>query len=87
MTRQLFWNGGNLVTRDSAYLLLAGSCLGGGTTVNWNTSFRPPHSVRERWEHEHGLDGLTNAEFEASIDAVCERISVGHSRNGRQCSK
>jgi choline dehydrogenase-like flavoprotein len=77
MTRKLYWNGGSLVTRDSAFLLLAGSCLGGGTTVNWNTSLRPPKRLRDRWEFEHGLTGVSGAEFDIAVDAVCERMSAG----------
>ncbi|MEP7200588.1 MAG: GMC family oxidoreductase N-terminal domain-containing protein [Chloroflexota bacterium] len=77
MSRALFYNAGSLVTKDSAILLLAGSCFGGGTTVNWNTSLRPPLPLRERWEREHGLAGVTGAAFDLSVDAVCERLSVG----------
>jgi choline dehydrogenase-like flavoprotein len=77
LTRSLYYHGGSLVTRDSSVLVLAGSCLGGGTTVNWNTSLRPPQGLRERWEHEFGLDGLASEAFESSVDAVCERVSVG----------
>jgi len=77
LTRSLYYQGGSLVTRDSSVLVLAGSCLGGGTTVNWNTSLRPPLALRDRWEHEFGLDGLASDGFERSVNAVCERLSVG----------
>jgi choline dehydrogenase-like flavoprotein len=76
-SRQLFWDGARLVTQDSAVSILAGSCLGGGTTINWCASFRPPQTLRERWEQEHGLEGVASAEFDVDIDAVCERLHVG----------
>lgn len=77
LTRSLYERGGSLVTRDASMLILAGSCLGGGTTVNWNTSLRPPLALRERWEREAGLNGLAGAGFERSIEAVCARLNVG----------
>ena len=29
--------------------VLAGSCLGGGTTINWSASFALPAAVRDMW--------------------------------------
>ena len=43
--------------RRSGHRLLAGSCLGGGTTVNYTTSFRPPDDVRAEWAG-HGRPGV-----------------------------
>jgi choline dehydrogenase-like flavoprotein len=38
-----------LTTADTAMTVLAGSTLGGGTTINWSTSFRTPGWVLEEW--------------------------------------
>ncbi len=53
----------------------AGACLGGGTVVNYSTSFRTPERVREEWA---GLAGeqFTAAEYAESLDAVVERLGV-----------
>ena len=36
-------------TADGGVLMLAGSTLGGGTVINYTTSFPTPDSVREEW--------------------------------------
>lgn len=67
---------GLYATDDNAIGLLAGMGLGGTTVINWCTSLDPPADVLEEWEHEHGIDGLTGAEFRAALDAVKTRLHV-----------
>ncbi|WP_400193207.1 FAD-dependent oxidoreductase [Hymenobacter sp. B81] len=67
---------GTLSTTDGGVTLLAGSCLGGGTTVNWAGSFRTPDYVLEEWAREHEAPHFTQASFKASLDAVTEALSV-----------
>ncbi len=55
--------------------LLAGSCLGGGTVINYTTSFRTTDRVREEWAG-HGIPAFAGDEYGASLDAVCERLGV-----------
>jgi choline dehydrogenase-like flavoprotein len=55
--------------------MLAGSCLGGGTVVNYTTSFRTPDRVREEWAG-HGVPAFAGDEYGVSLDAVCERLGV-----------
>ena len=66
----LFVDRGIAATRDRAIAILAGSAVGGGTIVNWNTSLRIPSQVRQDW-HEAGIDDL-----DEHYDAVSERIDV-----------
>ena len=43
-------------TADKAINILQGRCVGGGTTVNWTSSFRtPPRDAAHWWEREYGL--------------------------------
>jgi choline dehydrogenase-like flavoprotein len=76
MMPRLYLKRGLLTTRDLSIAILAGSCLGGGTIVNWSTSFRAPEAVLAEWERDYGLSGLTGSEFAADYDAVAARIGV-----------
>ncbi|MEP6508722.1 MAG: GMC family oxidoreductase [Gemmatimonadales bacterium] len=75
-TRELYLDRGTTATRDLSLSLLAGASLGGGTTVNWQTSLRTPDSVRAQWAASSGCDHFTADSFTQSLDAVCSRLSV-----------
>lgn len=51
----LYEKGGLCASEDGNVVVLAGACVGGGTTVNWSASFRTPDYVRKDWVDE----GLT----------------------------
>jgi long-chain-alcohol oxidase len=74
--QRLYLEAGALTTDDGGVGLLAGVCLGGGTTINYTTSFRTPDSVREEWGSPFDSDDFTR-----SLDAVCERLGVGTEEN------
>jgi choline dehydrogenase-like flavoprotein len=74
--RLLYENQGILTTRDNGLVLLAGSTLGGGTTINWAASFRTPDFVLEEWSRAYGLKGFVDSSFQQALDAVCQRLSV-----------
>lgn len=76
MLQRLSLGKGLFSTHDNAFGLLASTCLGGSTVVNWCTSLRPPADVLEEWERAHGIDGLLGPEFAAALDAVCTRLNV-----------
>jgi choline dehydrogenase-like flavoprotein len=63
-------------TADQAITILQGRCVGGGTTVNWTSSFRTPPPTLAWWGREYGL-----AEFSADAMApwfarMEERLSI-----------
>ncbi|UMG92397.1 GMC family oxidoreductase N-terminal domain-containing protein [Nocardioides sp. TF02-7] len=62
-------------TADGQVSLLAGRGLGGGTVVNYSTSFRTPDHVRQEWA-AHGARQVATDEYTASMDAVCQRLGV-----------
>jgi choline dehydrogenase-like flavoprotein len=75
-----FYSGSPTATADQSVGLIAGACLGGGTVVNYSTSFRTPDEVRAEWA-AHGVPAFTGADYEASLDAVCERLGVNQEHN------
>lgn len=68
--------GGLLATSDLGLVVLQGATLGGGTVINYTTSFPTPESVRRQWATEHNLPHFESAEFTRSLDAVARRIGV-----------
>ncbi|HYH58366.1 MAG TPA: GMC family oxidoreductase N-terminal domain-containing protein [Thermoleophilaceae bacterium] len=74
---RMYMNGGASATDDQSLGLLAGATVGGGTVVNYSTSFRTPDDVREEWAGL-GAQAFAGDEYTASLDAVCTRLGVNH---------
>ena len=68
--------GGLLATSDLSLVVLQGATLGGGTVINYTTSFPTPESVRRQWATEHKLPHFESTEFTRSLDAVARRLGV-----------
>jgi len=84
---ELFLKRGALSTKDLGVIMLAGGTLGGGTAVNWMTSFRTPDNVLAEWDQRSGLHGrFTSSQLQQSFAAVEQRISVNteNSQHNRQ---
>ena len=74
--RELYLYGSTLTTTDLGVLVIAGSTLGGGTVVNYATSFKTPAHVLKQWHETSGIDAFDSGEFEEHLDAVAERTGV-----------
>jgi long-chain-alcohol oxidase len=77
---RLYTEFGFASTRDHSVGLLAGECLGGGTVVNYTTSFRTPDDIRDEWA-DAGAEWVRGSEYTRSLDAVCERLNVNREHN------
>ncbi|HEX8327916.1 MAG TPA: FAD-dependent oxidoreductase [Hymenobacter sp.] len=86
MLGKLYDAKGTLCTQDGSIGILAGSCLGGGTTVNWAGSFRTPDYVLQEWAREHDAPQFTTLAFKESLNAVARTIGVNtnHTRHNGQ---
>lgn len=71
---------GPTATAEGQLSILEGACLGGGTVVNWTTSFPTPPRVREEWA-AHGVPQFAEDEYSAALDAVNRRIGVNRDHN------
>ena len=74
--RRLYHGRGTTASDDHGIGILAGACLGGGTVVNYTTSFRTPDELRAEWGGAFASD-----EFTRALDVVCERIGVNTDHN------
>ena len=63
-------------TRDKAINILQGRCVGGGTTVNWTSSFRTPATTLRWWATKHGLAGFDAADLAPWFERVEARRSI-----------
>lgn len=72
-----FEKGGLCATKDANITVLAGSCVGGGTSINWCASFRPPANVQAEWDRSCGGDYFKpGGEFDRALDTVHELMNV-----------
>jgi long-chain-alcohol oxidase len=78
--QRLYLEGGFAATADQSVGLLAGECLGGGTVINYCTSFRTPDDVRAEWAAA-GVPWFTSEEYTSCLDEVCARLSVNLDHN------
>jgi choline dehydrogenase-like flavoprotein len=80
----LYLEGGLAATDDLGVSILAGACVGGGTTVNWSTSLRLPPALAAEWGASLDRPQFA-AELADAYDAVESRLNVtvstSHNRN------
>jgi choline dehydrogenase-like flavoprotein len=75
---KMYEKGGMCSTVDGSITILAGACVGGGTTVNWSASFRTPDHVRREWAAQSPdmSQFADDGAFEKSLDATCKALGV-----------
>lgn len=73
--RRMYLNAGGMASDDGSLGIAAGACLGGGTVVNYSTSFPTPERVREEWA-SCGVPDFAGEPYEQSTQAVMERLGV-----------
>jgi choline dehydrogenase-like flavoprotein len=73
----LYQDHGNRATDDLAIMILQGRSVGGGTTVNWTSSFRTPERTLQLWAERHGVRGLDAATLAPHFEAVEKRLDIG----------
>jgi choline dehydrogenase-like flavoprotein len=75
-TRRLYLDSGFTASSDLGVAMLAGSCLGGGTAVNWQTCLRTPDYIRDEWTERSGCQLFTSDEFTRALDKVSMRLGT-----------
>jgi choline dehydrogenase-like flavoprotein len=83
---ELYLDAGLTASDDLGVAILAGGCVGGGTTVNWSTALRLRSEVAAQWERASGITDL-GAALQPAYDAVEQRLALApaarHNRNNQ----
>ncbi len=75
--RDMYLDGALNATADGGIAVLSGATLGGGTVINYTTSFETPPAVREEWDKVSGFHGVfSGPQYASSVAAVKERLGV-----------
>ena len=65
-------------TKDKSIGILQGRCVGGGTTVNWTSSFRTPETTLAYWHRTFGINGFSAADLAPWFARTEARLGIAH---------
>lgn len=75
--RSMYLDGALGSSADGSVLMLAGATLGGGTVINYTTSFPTPAPILEEWDRVAGFDQVFTGEaLQSSTAAVGSKLGV-----------
>jgi choline dehydrogenase-like flavoprotein len=72
---RLYQDRGNRASADLSITVLQGRAVGGGTVVNWTTSFRTPDDVVRRWHDTEGC-AVTPEALRPHFDEIETRLGI-----------
>ncbi len=67
---------GTRSTDDQSMLLIQGRSVGGGTTVNWCSSFRTPERIFKIWKERFGIETVGTESLNPHWDAIEKRLHI-----------
>ncbi|XP_055819393.1 long-chain-alcohol oxidase FAO4A-like [Solanum dulcamara] len=73
---QMYLGSGLLTTKDMDIILLAGSTVGGGSTINWSASIRTPQHVLKEWSESYKLELFQSEFYKGAMKIVCAKMGV-----------
>jgi choline dehydrogenase-like flavoprotein len=74
--RDLYQESAARKTADKAINIYQGRCVGGGTTVNWTSSFRTPPATLAHWTRAHGVAGFGVDDLAPWFERVEARLGI-----------
>ncbi|KAK4435589.1 Long-chain-alcohol oxidase FAO4A [Sesamum alatum] len=82
---QMYLGHGILGTENMDVLLLAGSTVGGGSTINWSASIHTPPHVIEEWGGKYKLGLFGSKAYEKALDVTIPRNAPSDHNCGWCC--
>lgn len=73
---QLYQEAAGRTTLNGEVTVLQGRTLGGGSAVNWTSSFETPAQTLKFWQNQFGLKNLTLEKLESHFKKMKEMIGV-----------
>ena len=73
---RLYRDGAYVSSEDFSIHILQGRCIGGSTTVNWQTCIYPSRFTTDEWDQNFGLKGYSREEMAPFIQEVEKKIGV-----------
>lgn len=73
---QMYLGAGMLASDDMGVVVLAGSTVGGGSSINWSASIKTPQHVINEWSESYDLELFDSKLYKEALDAVCEKMGV-----------
>jgi choline dehydrogenase-like flavoprotein len=74
--QNLYQELGNRATDDLSMTILQGKSVGGGTTINWCSSFRTPERILKIWRERFGVETLSTEVLTPHWDHVEKRLHI-----------
>jgi choline dehydrogenase-like flavoprotein len=76
MINKLYEAQGLVTSKSGSIAILAGSTVGGGTTINWAGSLRTPDFVLEQWAADFQNPHFTNSDYQKYFEQIEQRNNV-----------
>ncbi|KAI4327907.1 hypothetical protein L6164_020316 [Bauhinia variegata] len=73
---QMYLSNGLIATDDMGVFVLAGSTVGGGSTINWSACIETPQHVCKEWSDQHELELFQSKLYKEAMDVVCDKMGV-----------
>ncbi|KAG9150504.1 hypothetical protein Leryth_010880 [Lithospermum erythrorhizon] len=73
---KMYLGNGLLATKDMDVVMLAGSTVGGGSTINWGASIKTPNHVLREWEEKYNLEMFGSKKYREAMDVVCNKMGI-----------
>jgi len=63
-------------TKDKSIKILQGKTVGGGTTINWTTSFRTPQLTLDYWNKHFSIQGASEQELLSWFEQIEKKLGI-----------